>query len=110
MQVWRAFDNLMFEYTKNGNVVPDMILEAHKYFQLAPFVFPPDIDRYLTKLTRRMWRQFLNQNRIVQQRWEGLMVRGLHREQVKCLNLMKWLGNQQREGKKLFQQHMSLID
>lgn len=110
MRVWRAFDDLMNEYQKTGRVEPGMLSKAHQQFQLAPFVFPAEIDRYLAKLNRRMWWQFVNEHRIAQRRWQDLLQEGRHREQLKELYLMTWLGNQQRDGKKIFQKHMSLID
>lgn len=109
MKVWRAFDDLMQEYLKTGRPTPDMIIAAHKQFQFVPFLFPSDVDVYLTKLNKRMWRQWLEESQASYRR-EGMNWKEQHRDKLKELKLRTWLTNQQRDGKKIFQRYMSLID
>lgn len=109
MRVWRAFDDLMLNHLIDGIVNRQAISEAHKEFQRAPFLFPPEVDKYLKKVVNRLLRQIHLQ--------EGLRARealddarAAQRRTKKTYLLILWLTNQQRDGKKIFQKHMSLID
>lgn len=109
MRVWRAFDDLMIYHLIDGIVNREAISEAHKEFQRAPFLFPPEVDKYLKKVVTRLMRQIHMQ--------ESLRVReaiddpkAAQRRVKKSYLLLLWLTNQQRDGKKIFQKHMSLID
>ncbi|HEY3591922.1 MAG TPA: hypothetical protein VGL07_17915 [Buttiauxella sp.] len=108
MKVWRAFDNLMINYTRHGVSTYDEIANAKVEFQRVPFLFPVEVDKYLAKLEKRMIRQIVLDDRRRQIR-EGIYWVELFKEQQKELNLCKWLGNQQQAGKKIFKKHMSLI-
>lgn len=109
MRVWRAFDDLMLDHLINGISNRQAISEAHKEFQRAPFLFPPEVDKYLRKVVNRLLRQIHLQGgaRI---RQDPDDVRAAQRRAKKAYLLLLWLTNQQRDGKKIFQKHMSLID
>ncbi|MGK0743579.1 hypothetical protein ACSFCX_03755 [Yokenella regensburgei] len=109
MKVWRAFDDLMIDYTKRGVSTAESIARASAEFQRVPFLFPAEVDDYLRKLQKRLFRQMTYEARRGQIR-EGVPWKENYKEQEKELNLCKWLGKQQKEGKAIFQKHMSLID
>lgn len=109
MRVWRAFDNLFNEYLHRGVATPEMLFEASREFQLAPFLFPNEIDAYLHKINKRMFCQMFNEAGAGRRRAEMEFPQQI-RDQRKELNLRTWLGNQQREGKKKFQKYMSIAD
>lgn len=109
MKVWRAFDDLMIHYLIHGISNRELIVVAHKEFQRAPFLFPPDVDRYLNKLTSRLLKQIHMQE---QERITNAIDddKAASRRARRAKNLFVWLVNQQRDGKKIFQKHMKLID
>ncbi|MGN7914728.1 hypothetical protein [Enterobacter sp. 22466] len=109
MKVWRAFDDLMIDYTKRGVSTAESIAKASAEFQRVPFLFPAEVDNYLKKLQKRLFKQMIWEARRGQIR-EGIHWQQRFKEQERELNLCTWLGNQQRDGKKIFQKHMSLID
>lgn len=109
MRVWRAFDDLMIDYTGRGVSTYESIDRANLDFQRAPFLFPAEIERYLNKLHKRLMRQIVWESRREQMR-EGILWKEPFKAWEKEKNLCLWLGNQQKEGKAIFQKHMSLID
>ncbi|MBS3046010.1 hypothetical protein [Enterobacter mori] len=109
MKVWRAFDDLMIDYTRRGVSTAESIALASAEFQRVPFLFPDEIDNYLKKIQKRLFRQMILEARRGQIR-EGVHWQEVFKEQEKEKNLCTWLGNQQKQGKAIFQKHMSLID
>lgn len=109
MRVWRAFDDLMLHHLRDGIVNRQDISEAHKEFQRAPFLFPPEVDKYLKKVVNRLIRQIhLSEGYRTREVLED--AKAAQRRAKKSYLLLLWLTNQQRDGKKIFQKHMSLID
>ena len=114
MAVWRAFDDLMITFMRWAKVEREDISSAQKHFQLAVFIFDPEISYYLKVLTVKLLRHSqLNEwanrqviDRLIEHEPEEVIAR----KNAEKFELEQWLLKQQQEGKALFMRHMSLID
>ena len=109
LNVWRTFDAFMEKYTMAGIAKPEDIIRFNRDCHKAPFIFPDEVHDYLQVLSRKMFKQIFDESR-AEQRREGMEFPEQTEDQRQHLELVTWLGSQQREGKRLFQKYMSLID
>lgn len=112
MQVWRGFDNLMMEFLRWGKVGQDDIVAAQKHFQFAQFLFDSEIDNYLKDLVFKLLMHIqMSERELSQAIMLGEVTDAKRAKQVEeKMRLEAWLADQQRDGKALFQKHMSLIN
>ncbi|MCE3116849.1 hypothetical protein LXD80_13705 [Enterobacter sp. ASE] len=109
LKVWRAFDAFMDKYIISGIAEPEDIIRLNRECHRVPFIFPDEVHDYLKELSGKMFKQIFDESRATQRR-EGMAHHEQIEDQRQHLELVTWLGNQQIEGKKLFQKHMSLIN
>lgn len=112
MQVWRGFDNLMMKFLQRGSVGQDDIAAAQKEFQFAQFLFDSEIDNYLKDLVFKLLMHIqMSERELSQAIMFGEVTDAKRAKQVEeKMRLEAWLADQQRDGKALFQKHMSLIN
>lgn len=114
MMVWRAFDDLMITFMRWAKVEREDISSAQKHFQLAVFIFDPEVDDYLKDLTFKLLRHSQLNDDINRHLMDSIIAQESEeiraRKASERFELEKWLIKQQQEGKALFMRHMSLID
>lgn len=114
MLVWRAYDDLLTDFSIFGRIEWEGIANAQKLFQVSPFLFPLEVSSYLNEFCKKATEHWYLYNKLNQSTPENLIdveeikQRSVRQEKMDALHV--WLRQQQAEGTALFQRHMSLID
>lgn len=100
MKVFHAFRKLLNEFSQKSKVDGTAISDAHSAFETAHFIFSgPEIPTYLDNIIR---------NIIKHASLEHLSERTPESTDEQ-MTIQIWLIEQNRDGLKLFQKHMSLL-
>lgn len=108
MKVWRTYDDLMGEFALLGSIKIIKVAKANEHFQLAPFLFPSEIDNYLKQFSQIAKRHGYFTQKLERNDDEDAPKRAAWEADVQEMGA--WLKQQQYEGKNLFKKYMSLID